>query len=238
MIRMVRIRKDILSGATPQQVRELTARLASAPLRELAVSLAEDPSLTISVITYEGGAQELEVLHTGPPYLTAETIDPDRFTRGPGAVPARTISVATQSARRYAAGMIRAIVRSGWVMNVETALEEAMNIEGALGAALVDWESGTPLGALGGSEHLDLDMAGAGNTEVVRAKMRTMASLGLDDTIEDILITLGRQYHLLRMLKNPGGTRNLFLYLALDGAKANLELTRRQLRRIESTLDF
>ena len=35
-------------------------------------------------------------------------------------------------------------------MNIETALKEAMNIEGALGAALVDWDSGMPLGTLGG----------------------------------------------------------------------------------------
>jgi hypothetical protein len=36
-------------------------------------------------------------------------------------------------------------------------------------------------------------VAAAGNTEVVRAKMRTIASLRLDDTIEDILITLNKQ---------------------------------------------
>jgi hypothetical protein len=69
-----------------------------------------------------------------------------------------------------------------------------MNIEGALGVALVDWESGMPLGTLGGGKYLDLDLAGAGNTEVVRAKMRTMQSLQLNDVIEDILITLGKQY--------------------------------------------
>jgi hypothetical protein len=75
-------------------------------------------------------------------------------------------------------------------MNIETALKEAMTIEGALGVALVDWESGMPLGTLGGGKYLEL--AAAGNTEVVRAKMRTMASLKLNDSIEDILITLGK----------------------------------------------
>ena len=90
-------------------------------------------------------------------------------------------------------------------MNIETALKEAMNIEGALGVALVDWESGMPLGTLGGGKYLDLDLAGAGNTEVVRAKMRTMQSLQLNDTIEDILITLGKQYHLIRLMTNADG---------------------------------
>jgi hypothetical protein len=44
----------------------------------------------------------------------------------------------------------------------------------------------------GGGKYLDLDVAAASNTEVIRAKMRTMESLRLDDTIEDILITLGK----------------------------------------------
>ena len=123
-----------------------------------------------------------------------------------------------------------------WRMNIETALKEAMNIEGALGAALVDWESGMPLGTLGGGKYLDLDLAAAGNTEVVRAKMRTMQSLNLNDSIEDILITLGKQYHLLRPLANADGAHNLFLYLALDRSKANLALARHQLKRIETDL--
>ena len=121
-------------------------------------------------------------------------------------------------------------------LNIETALKEAMNIEGALGAALVDWESGMPLGTLGGGKYLDLDLAAAGNTEVVRAKMRTMQSLQLNDVIEDILITLGKQYHLIRLMTNADGAQNLFLYLALDRGKANLALARHQLRRIEGDL--
>ncbi len=121
-------------------------------------------------------------------------------------------------------------------MNIETALKEAMNIEGALGAALVDWESGMPLGTLGGSKYLDLELAAAGSTEVARAKMRTMQSLNLDDAIEDILITMGKQYHLIRMMANADGASNLFLYLVLDRSKANLALARHQLKRIESVL--
>jgi hypothetical protein len=121
-------------------------------------------------------------------------------------------------------------------LNIETALKEAMNIEGALGAALVDWDSGMPLGTLGGGKYLDLDLAAAGNTEVVRAKMRTMQSLQLNDVIEDILITLGKQYHLIRLMTNADGAQNLFFYLALDRSKANLALARHQLRRIEGDL--
>ena len=104
-------------------------------------------------------------------------------------------------------------------MNMETALKEAMTIDGAVGVCLVDWESGMSLGALGGGKYLDLDVAAAGNTEVIRAKIRTMESLRLDDTIEDILITLNKQYHLIRLLKNSRNEQGLFLYLSSSGPR-------------------
>ncbi|WP_327352227.1 hypothetical protein [Streptomyces sp. NBC_01304] len=123
------------------------------------------------------------------------------------------------------------------MINTETALKEAMTgIEGTLGAALVDYSSGMALGTLGGSKDLDLSVAAAGNTDVVRAKVRTMEMLGLKDEIEDILITLGGQYHLIRLLKSRNNS-GLFLYLALDKERANLAMARHQLKRIESELD-
>ena len=123
-------------------------------------------------------------------------------------------------------------------MNIETALKEAMAIEGATGAALVDWNSGMALGTLGGSKHFDLDLAAAGNTEVVRAKMRTLETLRLNEQVEDILITLSTQYHVIRLLGKTDGSHNLFLYLVLDRNKANLALARHHLKRIESDLSI
>ncbi|MFJ8649027.1 hypothetical protein ACIRNI_23260 [Streptomyces sp. NPDC093546] len=120
--------------------------------------------------------------------------------------------------------------------NVETALKETTTIDGALGAALVDYTSGMALGTIGGGKDLDLAIAAAGNTDVVRAKVRTMEMLGLKDEIEDILITLGTQYHLIRLLKSRGGA-GLFLYLALDKERSNLAMARHQLRRIEAELE-
>jgi hypothetical protein len=111
-----------------------------------------------------------------------------------------------------------------------------MTIDGAVGVCLVDWDSGISLGSLGRGKYLDLDVAAAGNTEVVRAKMRTMESLRLDDTIEDILITLKKQYHLIRLLKNARSEQGFFHYLVLDRSKSNLALARHNLRRIESDL--
>jgi len=121
--------------------------------------------------------------------------------------------------------------------NVEISLKETMtSIEGALGAALVDYTSGMALGTLGGGKDLDLAVAAAGNTDVIRAKTRTMDHLGLKGEIEDMLITLGHQYHILRPLKGRSGN-GLFLYLVLDRGKSNLAMARHQLKRIEAELE-
>jgi hypothetical protein len=120
--------------------------------------------------------------------------------------------------------------------DMDTALKEAMTIEGAIGVALVDYTSGMALGVVGGGKDLDLTVAAAGNTDVVRAKLRALEMLGLSETIEDILITLDTQYHLIRLLTGRAG-KGLFLYVALHKSRANLAMARHQLRRIEAELD-
>lgn len=115
--------------------------------------------------------------------------------------------------------------------SIPQTLQELMNIDGATAAAVVDANSGMVLGKAGGG--VDLDLAGAGNTEVVRAKLKTMKALGLKDTIEDILITLGKQYHVIRpMAEKPG----VFIYLVLDRAKASLALARLKTAELETQM--
>ncbi|GAA4559151.1 hypothetical protein [Planotetraspora kaengkrachanensis] len=120
--------------------------------------------------------------------------------------------------------------------NMDVSLKEMMAIDGAIGGAVVDYGSGMALGTIGGGKELDLQIAAAANTEVVKAKLRAMEALQLQDAIEDILITLGGQYHIIRPLAGRGG-KGLFLYLALDRGRANLAMARHQLRTIEDKLD-
>jgi len=116
---------------------------------------------------------------------------------------------------------------------IRQTLDELMTCDGAMCAAVVDSESGMMLGSTGSG--VDLEVAAAGNTEVVRAKMKTMRSLGLNDVIEDMLITLGKQYHLLR----PSGRKEgVFIYFVLDKAKSNLALARRKLQDVDKTMTF
>ena len=119
--------------------------------------------------------------------------------------------------------------------NVDVILKEAANIDGAIAALLADYQSGMVLGQAGDASALNLDVAAAGNTDVVRAKMRTMESLGLDDHIEDILITLGKAYHLIRITEDHPG---LFIYLVLDKSKANLAMARHKVTALAKQLEL
>ncbi|MEU6673865.1 hypothetical protein [Streptomyces sp. NPDC046853] len=118
-------------------------------------------------------------------------------------------------------------------VSLKTLLTEA---EGALGAAVVDYTSGMALGTLGGGKDLDLNVAAAGNTDLIRAKVRTMEMLGLKSEIEDILVTLSTQYHLIRPVTGRSGN-GLFIYLVIDKAQSNLAMARRLLKRTEEQIE-
>lgn len=118
-------------------------------------------------------------------------------------------------------------------MSINAALNELLELDGATAAAVVDYKTGMLLGSAGTG--IDLEIAAAGNTEVVRSKIKTIQMLNLNEEIEDILITLSTQYHLIRPL---AGTDDLFVYYVLDSAKSNLALARRKLRTVESKLNI
>ncbi|WP_181391988.1 DUF4388 domain-containing protein [Deinococcus irradiatisoli] len=101
---------------------------------------------------------------------------------------------------------------------------DILSIDGAVAAALVDYSSGMTLDMVGTG--LDLDLAGAGMTEVVRAQKRAMELLGVRGQIEDLMVTLEQQYHLMYIL--PGTT--LFLLVVLRKEQANLAMARYRLK--------
>lgn len=117
--------------------------------------------------------------------------------------------------------------------NIKESLAKIMRTDGALGTCVVDSNSGMMLGQDGNNCPLNLEVAAAGNTEVVRAKRKTMKALNLKDTIEDILITLRGQYHLIRPLAHNDA---LFIYVVLDKVRGNLAMARHQLAAVEKEM--
>ena len=112
--------------------------------------------------------------------------------------------------------------------NVQDALDAAMAIDGALGVALVDYESGVCLGAKGGGS-IDMELAGAAVTSMIRAKKDIIENLGLDESINEVISTLKGQYHLVQSVNQHVG---LFSYVILDRQNSSLPLARSQLRSI------
>jgi hypothetical protein len=120
---------------------------------------------------------------------------------------------------------------------VQGSLDAALALDGALGIALGDWKSGMCLGFKGTDTPAfregNLEMAIATTTEVIRAKMRVLEAVGVKEDIEEILIVLKTQYHLVRIVKSTSG---LFFYLAMDREKGNLALARIKLDQIAGQL--
>ena len=112
-------------------------------------------------------------------------------------------------------------------------LNDILNsLDGAMCTAVVDSSNGMILASAGGG--IDIEIAAAGNSDVIRAKLKTMRMLNLDDDIVDIFIALGKQYHIIRPISKADG---VFIYLVLDSSKANLALARRKVADVESMFE-
>src|ERR1041384_3285992 len=107
----------------------------------------------------------------------------------------------------------------------------AADTPGYVAASLVDLESGMTLGLKAGRSDFDLAAASAYNSEMVKQKMKIMRALNLKTTLEDMLITLGDQIHLIKLV-----TPTSFVYLAADRASTNLAIVRNAVNKHSATL--
>jgi hypothetical protein len=107
---MIPFRKVTLSGSAPDLIREQTEGLESGCLRDLAVKLAGDSALTVSMITYADGRQELEVLRTSPPHHAEETIDSRLLALQTGQVPVQRLPITGPPDVQHAAALVRTIL--------------------------------------------------------------------------------------------------------------------------------
>ena len=82
---------------------------------------------------------------------------------------------------------------------------------------------------------VDMEIAAAGNTEVVRAKLKALRASRLKDGIEDILITLGKYHHIIQPSIHQEG---VFLYVVLDRQRSNLAKGRRKTMEADKEMTF
>jgi hypothetical protein len=97
----------------------------------------------------------------------------------------------------------------------------------------VDLESGMTLAAKSNRSEFDLTVASAYNSELVKQKMKIMKALNLKSTLEDMVLSLSDQIHVIKLF--PGG--NSFLYLAADRSSTNLAILRTAINKHTANLD-
>jgi len=104
---------------------------------------------------------------------------------------------------------------------LETIEKIQHDASGFIAASLVDLESGMTLAVKAVRSDFDLTAASAYNSELVKQKLKIMQTLGLNGGIEDMIITLTDQIHLIKMVNKA-----TFLYLAVDRSQSNLAIVR------------
>lgn len=100
------------------------------------------------------------------------------------------------------------------------------DVNGFIGASIVDMETGMPLASRSTRADFDLEVASAYNSEMVKSKLKTIQVLNIRTTLEDMLLTLGDQLHLIKLLDE-----RTFLYVAADRSATNLALLRSAVNR-------
>ena len=104
---------------------------------------------------------------------------------------------------------------------VETLEKIAGEMSGFIAASLVDMESGLTLGAKSMRSDFDLSVASAYNSELVKQKLKIMRALNLKGSLEDMLLTLSDQIHIIKLI-----SPSVFLYLAAERDSTNLAIMR------------
>lgn len=106
------------------------------------------------------------------------------------------------------------------------------NIPGYIAVTVTEVSSGVCYVSHSDKSDFDPEIASAFNLEVVKAKQSAIKALDLDSNIQDILITLTDQIHIIDLSENG----EYFIYLAVDSKKANLGMTRALLKKYKKDI--
>lgn len=105
--------------------------------------------------------------------------------------------------------------------SLDAVLQRLLSFDGAMSVAVVDSDSGMVLGKAGTG--VDIELAAAGASVILRARLASMKALGTAEHIDDLLISLSSRVEIIHPLpSNPA----IFTYLIADKAKSSLALAR------------
>jgi len=106
------------------------------------------------------------------------------------------------------------------------------NIPGFIAVSVTEVSSGVCYVSLSKKSDFDPEIASAFNLEVAKAKMKAIEALGLKSNIQDIIITLTDQIHIIDLSEHG----DYFIYLAVDSSSANLGMTRALLKKYKKDI--
>ncbi len=115
---------------------------------------------------------------------------------------------------------------------ISEVIHAVVELPGAVAGALVDLESGNCLIRAGREKMTGLSLVGAVNAQMLRAEMRQVQEQFPHEDIQDLMITVGKQYHLIRLVHLSDKLPCLFLYVVLARETANLMMARHTMAEV------
>ncbi|CAM4057456.1 MULTISPECIES: hypothetical protein [Flavobacterium] len=106
------------------------------------------------------------------------------------------------------------------------------NISGFIAVSVTEIKSGVSYFSLSVDPSFDPELASAYNLEVAKAKLSAIKALNLDQKIENIMINLTSQIHIIDISEDG----EYFIYLAVDSNKANLGMTKSVLNKYKKDI--
>lgn len=108
------------------------------------------------------------------------------------------------------------------------------NIQGYIAMSICDIETGECLFSESLDENFDIDLASACNLEVVNAKLKAIDALDLTESIDNIVIHLETQIHIIDITPS----RKYFIYLSVDSTKATIGLVKSMLKKYKKEIEI
>lgn len=106
------------------------------------------------------------------------------------------------------------------------------NVAGFIAVSVTEVKSGMSYFSLSIDSSFDPELASAYNLEVVKAKLSAIKALNLTQRIENIMINLSSQIHIIDISEDG----DYFIYLAVDANKANLGMTKAVLNKYKKEI--